>query len=136
MKINLNPEIEIETKKSTQICHPPSVLTWGNFGLFSNDFHDNSSNTGRRFFTAGVTRYLNGELEKKKKKKEYTVTAKILAFYFLLTLFKSFFVAYFSFKLQFNFSWIYKKQEALRIGKTLIFLKFTLSNTIFVGNDG
>ena len=74
--------------------------------------------------------------KKKKKKKEYTVTAKILAFYFLLTLFKSFFVAYFSFKLQFNFSWIYKKQEALRIGKTLIFLKFTLSNTIFVGNDG
>ena len=42
--------------------------------------------------------------KKKKKKKEYTVTAKILAFYFLLTLFKSFFVAYFSFKLQFNFS--------------------------------
>ena len=73
--------------------------------------------------------------KKKKKKTEYTVTAKILAFYFLLTLFKSFFVAYFSFKLQFNFSWIYKKQEALRIGKTLIFLKFTLF-TIFVGNDG
>lgn len=73
-------------------------------------------------FSLQVLQGISMENLNKKKKKEYTVTAKILAFYFLLTLFKSFFVAYFSFKLQFNFSWIYKKQEALRIGKTLPYL--------------
>lgn len=136
MKINLNPEIEIETKKHSNLSPTFSVnmrklwslfqwLPWQFIKYWKEVFHCRCYK---------VSQWRTGT--KKQKKKEYTVTAKILAFYFLLTLFKSFFVAYFSFKLQFNFSWIYKKQEALRIGKTLIFLKFTLSNTIFVGNDG
>ena len=40
----------------------PSV-TFGNFGLFSNAFHNKSLNSGMRSFADGVRRYLKGELK-------------------------------------------------------------------------